>query len=195
MIRSVIDEEIVTVVSGLPRSGTSMMMQMLRAGGIPVLVDGLREADEDNLGGYFEFEPVKKTKADATWLEQAPGKAVKMVYLLLYDLPKDHRYRVVFMRRQLEEVLHSQKVMLQRHGQGPGSIDDQAMMALFQKDLSRTRMWLDEQENFDVLYVDYGRMVTDPKACVGPVNEFLGGLLDVDAMVDVVDPSQHRVRR
>ena len=103
----------VTIVSGLPRSGTSMMMQAIAAGGIPALTDGFRAADVDNPRGYYEFEPVKKTREDASWLDRAGGKVVKMVYRLLYDLPAEgYEYRVVFMRRDIREVLASQKKML-----------------------------------------------------------------------------------
>ena len=106
--------EFLTVVSGLPRSGTSMMMRMLEQGGLPVLIDGVRTADDDNPNGYYEFEAVKQTREDASWLEGSEGKAVKMVYRLLYDLPPDRAYRVLFMTRNLDEVLASQRVMLTR---------------------------------------------------------------------------------
>ena len=104
----------VTLVSGLPRSGTSMMMQMLHAGGIPAVTDNIRLADKDNERGYYELEAVKRTKDDASWLRDAPGKAVKVIYLLLYDLPTDYTYRVIFMNRNLDEVLASQRAMLER---------------------------------------------------------------------------------
>lgn len=114
------DESSVTIVTGLPRSGTSMMMRMLEAGGLPVLVDGRRGADIDNPNGYYEFEPVKETRTDASWVEGARGRAVKMVYRLLYDVPAEFRYRVLFMRRDLGEILASQRKMLTRHGADPG---------------------------------------------------------------------------
>ena len=102
----------IVVVSGLPRSGTSMMMKMLEAGGLTPLTDGQREADEDNLGGYYEFEQVKKMAQDSGWLEEARGKVVKVISRLLYDLPKTYHYRVIFMQRHLDEVLASQQQML-----------------------------------------------------------------------------------
>ena len=120
-------DQVVTIVSGLPRSGTSLMMRMLESGGIPVLIDGVRDADEDNPQGYYEYEPVKKTKEDTTWLQQASGKAVKMVYQLLYDLPPHYQYRVVFMRRRMSEVLASQKIMLNRRGKTDTSIADEKL--------------------------------------------------------------------
>src|SRR5262249_30630691 len=102
----------IIIVSGLPRSGTSLMMQMLDGGGVPVLTDNIRAADTDNPRGYYEFEPVKATKRDATWLPAARGKAVKMVSQLLYHLPPGETYRVLFLERDLEEVLASQEKML-----------------------------------------------------------------------------------
>ena len=106
----------VTVVSGLPRSGTSLMMQMLAAGGVELLIDQIRRADADNPRGYFELEAVKRTRQDASWLDDAAGKAVKVIHLLLRDLPDDREYRVVMMSRDLDEVLASQQAMLARSG-------------------------------------------------------------------------------
>ena len=104
----------IVVVSGLPRSGTSLMMQMLQAGGMPLLTDGRRAADGDNPKGYCEFEPAKRLKDDASWLGAAEGRAVKLVSALLFDLPPERRYRVIFMTRDLDEVLASQRDLL-RH--------------------------------------------------------------------------------
>ena len=171
------------------------MMQMLAAGGVPVMTDARRQADEDNRRGYYEFEPVKTTKADASWLDQAPGKAVKLVFALLHDLPGEFRYRVVFMQRKLEEVLASQKIMLQRSGQDADAVKDEDMMRLFQKALARTEAWLRQQPNFEVLYVDYNRLVADPAPWAQRINDFLGGRLDVAAMIAAVDPVQYRNRR
>jgi hypothetical protein len=104
------NDHVITIVSGLPRTGTSLMMQMIHAGGIPALTDKVRASDEDNPKGYFELEAVKRTKKDDSWLAEAAGRVVKMVHLLLYDLPVNHQYRVVFMRRELREVVRSQGV-------------------------------------------------------------------------------------
>src|SRR5262245_15575927 len=106
----------IIVVSGLPRSGTSLMMQMLDNGGIEVVTDNVRAADTDNPRGYYELEKVKRVKQDASWLPQARGKAFKMVSQLLYDLPASERYLVVFMERDFDEMLLSQEKMLQRLG-------------------------------------------------------------------------------
>ena len=127
-----VSSEPVIIVSGLPRSGTSMMMQMLEAGGIEILSDGERQADDDNPKGYYELEAVKKTKDDASWVETATGKAVKMISQLMLDLPLDREYRVIFMRRDLQEILASQAKMLARRGGGKSAdIDDGQMVKLF----------------------------------------------------------------
>ena len=184
----------VTIVSGLPRSGTSMMMRMLEAGGMSVLADGIRVADEDNLRGYYEFEAVKKTKQDPSWLESAAGKTVKMVYRLLYDLPADYRYRVLMMGRHMTEILASQRKMLKRQGQGANVISDEQLEQVFRRDLSRFKAWLVDQSHIDVLEVDYNRMVAAPEAELNGVSQFLGGDLDVPAMCRVVEPDLYRNR-
>jgi len=189
------ERQYVTIVSGLPRSGTSMMMQALEAGGIPPLRDQIRRPDSDNPKGYYEFEPVKKTKEDPSWLKDAPGKVVKMVYRLLYDLPQDHEYRVIFMNRKLEEVLASQKVMLDRLGQQGGGLDDEKMGQLFRSQLEEFEKWVAGQACFSVLNVDYRGVIEDAAGQFAMVNDFLGGDLDVEAMKAVVDSSLYRQRR
>ena len=185
----------VTIVSGLPRTGTSMMMRMLEAGGVPALTDQIRAADTDNPNGYYEFEPVKKTRDDASWIDGAYGRAVKMVYLLLYDLPDSHRYRVVFMRRKLEEVIASQNKMLTRQGKHGDTVDDEKMMRLFESHLAKIEQWLQRKDNFEVLYVDYGQVLSDPIPQVEVIAEFLGGGLNAEGMVGVIDPTLYRNRR
>src|SRR3989442_525361 len=144
----------ITIVTGLPRSGTSVMMQMLGAGGLAPLTDGLRQPDEDNPRGYFEFEPVKQIKRDTAWLELAVGKVVKMVHLLLPELPldRDHRYRVIMMRRDLGEVLESQKKMLMRKGRAGADLDSEKLRSVFEQQLSRVDQFLaSHPDHFAVL--------------------------------------------
>jgi hypothetical protein len=184
-----------TIVSGLPRSGTSMMMSMLDAGGIPLLTDHVRAADEDNPRGYYEFEPVKQTKKDASWLNGAEGKVVKMVYRLLYDLPPDREYRVVFMQRHLAEVVASQNVMLERQGKTGGGLGDDKLIALFKAELAKVDEWLRARPNFRVMYAQYNEMLRDPGPTVHALNEFLGGGLNAAAMLKVVEPSLYRQRK
>jgi hypothetical protein len=183
-----------TIVSGLPRSGTSLMMKMLEAGGMEVVVDNIRAADIDNPRGYYEFEPVKQTKNDSSWIAPALGKAVKMVYLLLLDLPPDYDYRVVFMRRNLDEVLASQKAMLDRLGK-TSPLDDAKMAALFRDQLAKFDAWSQGRPNLRLLDVSYNAAVAEPLPIAHVVNDFLGGGLNTEAMSQIVDPSLYRNRQ
>ena len=184
----------ITIVSGLPRSGTSMMMQVIEAGGVPALTDNLRTRDEDNPQGYYEYEPVKKTREDPSWVPGARGKVVKMVYRLLYDLPGDQEYRVIFMRRNIDEVLTSQKKMLQRSGKPGAAISDERLKELFLAELDKFDRWIAEQKNFSIIEVDYSDMVASPATQCKRINEFLGGVLDSDRAAAAVDPSLYRNR-
>lgn len=184
----------ITIVSGLPRSGTSMMMQAIEAGGIPALTDNIRKKDEDNPKGYYEFEPVKKTKDNPSWVPGARGKVVKMVYSLLYDLPEAYEYRVVFMRRNMDEILTSQKKMLERSGKQGAKVSDEKLAELFKTQLEKFDCWIAAQKNFSILPVDYKDMIASPKSQCEKINNFLGGVLDIDASVEAVDPSLYRNR-
>jgi len=187
-------EKFITIVSGLPRSGTSMMMKMLEAGGIEILTDNLRTADEDNPKGYYEFEAVKQLEEDQEWLPDAQGKVIKIISQLLQPLPQDYKYKVIFMRRKMEEILASQKQMLIRRGEPTDAVGDETIAALFQKHLSQVEAWLAEQSNFEVLYVHYSEALKQPAEIVEQINEFLGGSLKVEQMKSVVDTSLHRQR-
>jgi sulfotransferase family protein len=184
-----------TIVSGLPRSGTSMMMRMLERGGMKVLIDQNRRADEDNPRGYYEFEAVKKTKDNSDWLAGSEGCAVKMVYRLLYDLPPDRSYRVLFMRRKLEEVLASQRTMLQRNGATNDGASDEEMARLFMAELNAFAKWAARQQHIRMIDVDYNRILREPRGELEKVKDFLGVELRIDAMVDVIDESLYRNRK
>ena len=188
----------VYIVSGLPRSGTSMMMQMLHRGGLPVLTDAVRSADEDNPRGYFELERVKQTKGDPSWLDDARGKVVKLISRLLLDLPDPDpervRYKVIFMRRDLDEVLRSQKKMLERRGEDDEQSDEQ-IKELFVAHLEEVESWLRKRSDIDVIFQSYSRMVSDPRQGAEKINQFLGGILDVEAMLSEVDPELYRNRK
>jgi hypothetical protein len=197
MIQSRTDDkgrDFVAVVSGLPRSGTSMMMRMLDEGGMPVIADSIRGADEDNPRGYYEFEPVKKTAEDASWLENAEGKVVKMVYRLLYDLPADRRYRVVFMRRKMDEILASQKKMLLRKGKADNAPSDEEISALFNSQLASFLDWAKDQQHIELLEVHYNEVMSSPSEPASTIADFLGGELDTEAMCRVVEPELYRNR-
>ncbi len=190
------NDEFITIVSGLPRSGTSMMMKVLEAGGIPPVTDELREADEDNPKGYYEFERVKEMdKGDTAWVAEGRGKVVKVISALLKHLPPGEQYRVVFIQRHMPEVLASQRKMLIRRGEDPDKMDDAQMAVLFEKHLQQVEAWLKSQPNFRVLYVHYSDVLADPRPHVAKVNEFLGGKLDTAAMAAAVDPKLYRNRK
>jgi len=185
----------ITIVSGFPRSGTSMMMRILETGGMPVLTDGVRTPDVDNPNGYFEFEPVKTTREDSSWLAQADGRAVKMVYKLLYDLPCDRPYSIIFMQRALKEVVASQSRMLIRLRQAPaGPSDEHTLVETFAAEIADVRDWLRDRPCFRVLCVNYNRLVDAPAEPLAAVNAFLGGHLDEVAMSRVIDPKLYRQR-
>jgi hypothetical protein len=189
------EDNTIVIVSGLPRSGTSMMMKMLEAGGLAVLTDHERKPDEDNPKGYYEFERVKQIKEDQAWLPEARGKAVKMVSALLEHLPDDYRYKVIFMRRHVEEILASQRKMLIRRGEETDRVPEERMAEMFRRHVQKVEAWLAEQPNVDVLYVHYSAVLADPYPQADRVNDFLGGGLDAGAMGHVVDPSLYRQRR
>jgi hypothetical protein len=195
--RDMADETgVVVVVSGLPRSGTSMAMRMLQAGGIPLLVDGERGPDEDNPLGYFELEGVKRIRQDPSWLECATGRAVKVVSPLLRYLPSDRRYRVIFLERPLSEVLASQRAMIKRRGgEEPSAADDEAVARQFERHLSEVRAWLQTQAHVEVLFLQYGQTVADPRAQAEAMALFLDMPLDVMAMAAAVDPTLYRQRQ
>lgn len=137
--------QIITVVSGLPRSGTSMMMKMLQAGGMELLVDDIRTADEDNPKGYFEYEKVKRLHKDSSWIGDARGKTLKVISLQLFQLPSRYQYRVVFMQRTLEEIIQSQNAMLKRLGR-KAAAEDQETRILFAKHLAKVTSWLAQKK-------------------------------------------------
>ncbi len=186
------DTEII-IVSGLPRCGTSLMMQMLANGGIEVVADHIRCADADNPRGYYEFERVKKLKQDARWLPDARGKAVKMVSQLLYDLPSSENYRIIFMDRDMDEMLDSQEKMLKRLGRKAAPREE--IKPAFAKHLDRLFQWLGRQPNMKVLRISYNDLLQHPQEQARLVCEFLGGKIDLERMIDSVDHSLYRNRK
>jgi len=184
----------ITIVSGLPRSGTSLMMQMLDAGGLPVLSDGERKADTDNPKGYLEWERIKQLPKDPSLIAAAEGKVVKVISQLILSLPADHYYRVVFMQRPLPEVLKSQDEMLRRRGNTDSITDTSAIEEAFQRHLIEANKWLASQANMQVLRVHYHRVLREPKAVAEEVAAFLPAPLDIEAMVGQVDGSLYRNR-
>jgi hypothetical protein len=185
-------ESEIIVVSGLPRSGTSLMMQMLQSGGIEVVTDNVRSADADNPRGYYELEQAKRMKSDASWLPETRGKAFKMVSQLLYDLPATERYRIIFMDRDLEEVLISQEKMLKRLGRT--SAPREQMRRAYALHLARLHEWLQRQGHVKVLRVSYNDLVEQPERESKRVSAFLDGKANAESMAQSVDPSLYRNR-
>ncbi|MGI9629041.1 MAG: sulfotransferase domain-containing protein [Longimicrobiales bacterium] len=192
---SAADGALVTVVSGLPRSGTSMMMRVVEAAAVPVLADEIRGADSDNPKGYFEFERVKRLRdGDATWVEGADGMVVKVISALLEFLPPSSRYKVLFVIRDLDEVMASQRRMLENREEAGAVVDEEELRGLYEAHLTHIRRWLNAQPNFEVLYIDHRRMVTSPEVEVGKVAGFLDSEDRLADMVAAVDPTLYRQR-
>lgn len=171
-----------------------MMLQMLAAGGLPILTDGIRGADEDNPRGYLEWEGVKSLKRDAAWVATAVGKGVKVIYHWLYDLPYGFHYRVIFMRRNLDEVLASQAAMLRQRGVTDQAPDDETMKRLFQDELLEIDEWLAHQTSFSLINIEYSAVLASPLEHAQEVNAFLGRTLDSHAMAAMVAPVLYRRR-
>jgi hypothetical protein len=184
----------IIVVSGLPRSGTSMMMKMLEEGGLPILTDAIRTADNDNPNGYYEFEPVKKLPEGQTqWLEDANHKVVKIISALLEYLPSNYRYKILFMEREQHEILASQQKMLKNRSE-KSEVSDAQMQEEFQKHLAAIKYWLARQPNMDVMYIDYNKMMAGPENYCQAIADFLSIPVDVSKMLAVPNEGLYRNR-
>jgi hypothetical protein len=185
----------IIVISGLPRSGTSMMMQMLEAGGIEIATDGVRVADADNPRGYYELERVKELRRNASWLRECRGKAVKIISALLSELPPQHEYRIIFMERRLPEILASQKRMLERRGKVDADESDAMVAAGFRSHLASVKRVLDKRADARTLYVSYHSVIQSPLFMAAQLRRFLQQDLDLDGMVRVVDSTLYRQKQ
>lgn len=187
-------EELITLVSGLPRSGTSLMMRMLQAGGVAPLTDREREADEDNPRGYYELEAVKKTRKDRKWLDDAKGRAVKVIHALLYDLPLDRRYDIVVMRRNMDEVVASQRKMIERRKTKGAQLSDEQIRRAFERQMVQVTAYLKNKPNFRVLYVDYNQMMETPEREIARLRDFLDLDASVEELASVIEQDLYRNR-
>ncbi len=184
----------IIIVSGLPRSGTSMMMKMLAEGGLSTVVDSLRQADEDNPNGYFEIEASKTLKdGEKKWLYDAQGKVVKVISYLLEFLPDDLAYDVIFMEREISEVLASQRKMLQRRNE-TSKLSDSEMETQFREHLRAVKYWAARKPNMRILFVKYSQMVEAPETLCKSIVDFLEIPLDLKAMQLVPNQSLYRNR-
>lgn len=188
--------EAVVIVSGLPRSGTSMLMNMLAAGGLPLMADGVRAPDDDNPKGYFELERVRnlENERDKSWVREARGKALKVISHLLKELPDGNIYRVILLHRDLREVVASQNLMLECRGE-LNPVDDDEAIELYEKHLANVKVLADRKPNFELLEVSYEEVLQNPPARAELINAFLGGGLDPARMAAVVDCRLYRNRK
>jgi len=182
------------IVSGLPRSGTSMMMNMLTEGGMEILTDNVRKADVDNPKGYYELEIVKNIRNDNSWLHASRGKAFKIVSELLYYLPDEHNYKVIFMRRHTDEILASQSKMLKTRTID-NNIEDEILGRAFNNAISRITRWLDSQKNIDTYYADYNKVLYDTENTVSNITKFVDLEMPIKKMISVIDPKLHRHKK
>jgi hypothetical protein len=185
---------VITIVSGLPRSGTSLMMQMLAAGGMTLLTDFERKPDADNPRGYCEWEPAKLLPKQPDRIDEAEGKAVKVISELLLSLPEGRDYKVIFMGRPLWEVLASQDEMLRRRGSSDLVAHD-VMSTAFEEHLDEVNAWFQKRADVAVCRVGYRRVVDDPVHSAKAIRDFLSLDLNVEAMVQQVDRSLYHKRR
>ncbi|MEA3558346.1 MAG: sulfotransferase [Candidatus Thermoplasmatota archaeon] len=188
------DREIVNIVSGLPRSGTSLMMKMLEAGGLQPLVDEIRGADIDNPKGYYEFERVKKLPNDTAWLPDAQGRSVKVLAELIKYLPSNYSYRIVFMMRDIDEIIVSQRKMMIRRSEDPDSVPDDEMRDLLRAYLRNLKAHVKEQPNMDACYLSYNDLMRDPDISLEDLDEFFKGELNIEEMRNAIDHSLYRNR-
>lgn len=194
ILRKNLVEKPVIVVSGLPRSGTSMMMKMLAEGGLQIVTDAVRHADDDNPNGYFELETVKSLpEGNVVWLQNAGGKVVKVIAPLLEHLPSQYLYKVLFMERELKEILASQKKMLANRNE-TAKLDDAKMELQFRNHLAAVKAWLVRQTNIEVLYVNFNLLIAAPKPLCAKISEFLDISINMDRMVAVPTEKLYRNR-
>tara|TARA_B100000745_G_scaffold192222_1_gene126360 strand:+ start:3232 stop:3891 length:660 start_codon:yes stop_codon:yes gene_type:complete len=186
----------VIVVSGLPRSGTSMMMKMLDAAALSIMTDNERAADEDNPKGYFEYARVKdlKDEADKSWVREARGQVLKVISHLLETLPDENFYRVILVRRDFDEIIASQNKMLERRGE-ENQVADSTVKEAYIRHLVDIRYMVRRRPNFEMIEVQFMQAMEAPRIFATDVNKFLGGNLDVESMMAVVDLELYRNRK
>lgn len=186
-----------TIVSGLPRSGTSLMMQMLAVGGLPAKTDGQRIADEDNPQGYYEWEAVKQLPKQPELFddESLDQQAIKVISMLLTGLPRKHRYKIVFMSRDVAEIAASQAKMINRLGTGDGDFTE--ITSKLERHREEILGWLGTRKFIDLLVVDYSDLIASPDSASKRVVDFLGTeqLPMANEMAAVVRPELYRQKK
>ena len=185
----------IIIVSGLPRSGTSLVMQMLAAGGVKIATDNIRVADIDNPKGYLEFERVKKLRSDSSWLKDIQGQAIKIISPLLYYLPPTLSYKIIFVERNMQEILDSQKKMYQRLQKKSDDLEDSVLQEKFSDHLKKINDWIGQKHNIECHYVQYREILRDPLGQARVIERFLDVSLDLFDMSEVIDFSLYRNRK
>ena len=189
------DEETIWIVSGLPRSGTSLMMQMLQAGGLPILTDEARRPDEHNPKGYFELQKVKHLALDSSWLSQSRGKAIKVIVQLIPFLPAGFKYQILFVHRDVREIVRSQERMLQREPLGTKLPEAQSLIPSFEKAFAQAIAFARLHPNTQFEVFEHRQILSHPLDSARQIVAFLGSEnADIEAMGRIVDQKLHRNR-
>lgn len=187
------NNDTVIIVSGIPRSGTSLMMQILEMAGYSILTDNKRIADINNPKGYFEYEQVKKLSQDNSWLHQARGKVVKVISHLLFQLPDNFNYKIIFMNRDMNEIIHSQQKMIsEMNGIKPKNAYPAHLEIAFRKNLDRVHKWQELKSNVEFRYINYNQLIANPEKELLEISTFLGKKLDINNLVNVIDVNLYR---
>jgi len=185
---------LITVVTGLPRSGTSLMMQILKAGEIEILTDNIRQPDLNNPRGYFEFEKVKALQNDNTWLSEAEGKAVKIIIQLVPYLPLNFDYSIIVMKRNTDEIILSQEKMIDNLGGRKASVNNDILKKVFENQLNKGEEYINTNKNFKKFVVDFNELLSGKKEIIENLNMFLDKKLNLDNSLNIIDKSLYRNR-
>lgn len=185
----------ITIVSGVPRSGTSLMMQMLIAGGMTPLADGARAADISNPRGYFEWEKAKSLPREPGLIAEAEGKVVKIISTLLPSLPNTFPYKIIFMERSLAEVMASQAVMIQKLGTPGASLSSEGMVRALKSHVNQVKATVGLRPEMSLCWIDHHQVITYPDTAAASLRQFLGVPLDLQAMASQVELSLYRQRQ
>ncbi len=181
-------KDTLVIVSGIPRSGTSLLMQMLNNGGMEILADDIRKPDESNPKGYLELEAIKKLAQDNSCLKNQTGKAVKVISHLLKYLPEEQKYKIIFMNRDMNEIIKSQQKMLNKNEKKYSK----ELIKAFLKELKHVKQWVKEQPHKEMINLHYKKIIKHPMKAIDKIIQFLGIPLDKEAMRDSIDPRLYR---
>lgn len=186
--------ETITVVSGLPRSGTSLLMQMLDKAGMQMFVDNVRQADDSNPKGYFEHEAVKSLARNKAWVNQAVGKVVKVVSHLLFHLPDNYHYKIIFVDRDLSQILKSQQKMLIKKGKNKKESYSITLEMSYKKNLEKVDKWAKTHYNVEILHVNFSNLINNGIVEAKKIIEFLNINAKPEDIAKAIDKKLHRTK-